>query len=455
MREKRIPTILAIFVLLMALFVGVFLIQKGQTLFLRAEPGITPDQLKITNITPSSFTVSWITEKKTSGFVKFGETTSMEETAPDDRDQISGSTGSFQTHYVTLKNLKPKTTYFFKIGSGGRFFDNSGKPYEITTATTILGSPPPSDIASGTVIQANGEAAEGAIVYLSLANATPQSALVRSSGTWVIPLNTALDTTLSAFVNYDRESHVEEIFVQGASLGTATAITTTKNDNPVPEITLGKTYDFRQNASLNSSQKEAETPNPPASKFSFSELPSAKETNNAPQLTIINPKENEKISTQKPEFLGTGPVNQTIQIVIESSPLTGTAKTDSQGNWKFTPPKDLEPGEHTIKIIFGDKTVSTKFTVLAAGESNLPAFTATPSATLTPTATPSSSRAPTPTLTLSPTSTRTATSRTAMPATGGGVPQTGYLTPTVLFFIMGLVFVLSGFIIERALAHAR
>jgi len=450
MREKRVPTILAIFVLLAALFAGVFLIQKGQTLFLRAEPEITPNQLKITNITSSSFTVSWITEKKTSGFVKFGETTSMEETAPDDRDQVSGSTGSFQTHYVTLKNLKPKTTYFFKIGSGGKIFDDSGKPYKITTAAITSGAPPPSDIASGTVLKPNGEPAEGAIVYLSMANVTPQSALARTSGSWIIPLNTAYNANLSALANYDRESQIEEIFIEGGSLGTATVITTTKNDNPVPEIMLGKNYDFRQETSPASGGQKTEisiTP-PPPSKFSFADLGPARESTASSDLTILNPKENEKITTQKPEFLGTGPANETLEIVIESPIYTDTVKTDSKGNWRFTPPTNLEPGNHTVKISFGGETVSAKFTVLAAGESSLPAFTATPSATLTPTL------KPTPTTTPSATPTSIA-ARTAMPATQSGVPTSGDLTSTFLLLIMGLTFIFSGLIIEKILAHVR
>lgn len=453
-REKKIPTILAILFLLVSLFAGVLLIQKGQVFFLRASPEITPSQMKMTNVSSSSFTVSWITEKETSGFIRFGETPSLGQTFADDRDQISGSTGSFQTHYVSLKNLKPKTTYFFKLGSGGKIFDNSGKPYEIATAGTISGTFPPSDLVSGTILGSDNTPVDGAIVYLKMANVTPQSALVRSSGSFIIPLNTALSENLLGFASYDKEAQVEEIFVQGGSRGTATAITTTKNDNPLPEITLGKSYDFRQAAQPEEEESVFPTPSPqpesevqatPSSKFSFTELAPPKEATTSVELAIISPEQNEKISTQKPEILGTGPVNQTIQIVIESPTYTGTVKTNSQGDWSFTPPTNLTPGVHTVKVSFGGKTISQTFTVLAAGESELPAFTATPSATITPLPTPK----------LTPTPTATPSARTAMPATEAGVPSPGYLTPTFSVFIMGLVFILIGFVVEKILAHAR
>lgn len=447
LKEKKIPTIIGLFLLLISLTIGVFLVRQGQVFFLRAAPEIIPSQVKITNIADSSFSISWITVKETSGFIRFGETPSSTLTATDDRDQISGETGSFQSHYVTLRNLKPKTRYFFKLGSGGKLFDNSGKPYEITTAPTITGEAPPSDIASGKIIKADSSPAGEAIVYLSLANVTPQSALVRSSGNWLIPLNTARSTDLTSFASYDKEAQVEEIFVQGGSFGTSTAIVTTKNDNPVPDIVLGKTYDFRQMVPPEISVSPTPIPTgeearitPPTSKFSFEEIAPPTEATETAELTITNPtKEGEQINTQKPEFAGTGPTGKTIQILVESPANSGAVIVESDGTWNWTPPTDLSPGEHKITITYLDQTISRTFTVLAAGTEEFPAFTATPSATITPTPTP----------------TATPSARTAMPATEEGVPEPGYLTPTFLVFIMGLGLILSGFVIKRLTAHVR
>jgi len=472
-KEHKIPTILGFLILIFGLVIGIFLVQRGQVFFLKAAPQITPFEVKITNVTDSSFSVSWLTEKEATGFVKFGETDSLDQTAADDRDQANNQTGQFFTHHVTLKNLKPKVTYFFKLGSQNRLFDNSGKPYEITTAQTISGPQPISDLTSGTILTKAGKGAEGTIVYLSISNMTPQSVLVAADGSWFIPLGTAYSANLGSFASYDRKAQIEEIFVQAGQEGTATAITTTENDNPVPEITLGQTYDFRKK--LPSPEvTPTSTPTPtqavPAaektSKFSFTELKPPTPATETAQLAITNPQsEGEEINAIKPEFAGTGPAGKTIQIEVESPKYTGSAVVENDGSWTWTPPENLAPGEHKITISYLGKSFTRTFTVLAAGTSGLPAFTATPSATLTPTpkptVTPTPTKAPTPTPgvtitptpTLAPTPTATASARTAMPATSAGVPSAGNLTPTFLIFIMGLTLILSGFVAKKLLAH--
>lgn len=452
-RQHKIPTILGLLTLIMGLVIGVFLVQGGQVFFLRAAPEISPSQVKITNLTSNSFSVSWLTEKETNGFVKFGETSSLEQTALDDRDQMTGKNESFVTHHVTVKNLKPKTHYLFKISSGGRFFDKEGQLYEVTTAPVLTIAPPASDIASGIILNPDGSPAAEVIVYLTLANTTPQSTLVRSGGNWFIPLNTALSADLSSFAQYDKEAQIEEIFVQGSQGQTATVLTTTGNDNPVPEITLGKAYDFRQKV-----PEEQLTPTPTpmsleetpsslgGSRFSFPSITPSPPSET--ELSITNPlEEGEKLNTQKPEFAGTGPAGKTIQILVESPSYNGNAVVKNDGSWSWTPPTGLPPGEHKITISYLGKTLTRTFTVLAAGTSETPSFTATPSATLAPSPTP------TKTATASPTPTATASARTSMPSTAGGVPTSGDLTPTFLVSIMGLGLILSGFVVKSRLTR--
>lgn len=426
-RIRRIPTILGLFLILIGIGVGLVAVRQGSTWFLRAEPETIPKQVKITNITDNSFTVSWITDGQTTGFVKYGSDKSLSFTASDDRDQISGKTGKYLTHHLTLKNLNPATSYSFKIGSGGKLFDNNGQPYQITTAPTIQ-TPPPSDVAYGTVVKADGSPASGAIVYLSLANTTPQSTITKTSGSWVIPLNLARSADLTSYTTYDRDASIEEIFVQAGQDGTATAVATTRYDSPLPTITLGQSFDFRK---PQAEVAPEETP-PAASKFTFEELatPSAE----VEELTITNPDEGESVNTTKPAILGTAPAGKSLTITIESpTTQSGTVAVDEDGGWEWSPPEDLEPGEHTITASYTDEegivhSISRVFTVLAAGAGELPAIEATPSATVTP--------SPSPTPTATPTA--TPSGRVSVPSTEAGVPEVGYLTPTFLFLIIGV-----------------
>lgn len=422
----RIPTILGLLILLGGVGAGVILVHQGPTWILKAGPEITPKQIKITNISENGLTVSWVTDGQTSGFIKYGTEINLTTISADDRDQLSGKTGSFLTHHITLKNLKPATNYYFKIGSGGKLFDNNGQPYQITTAPVIQTPLPPSDVAYGTVFDQNGTPFEGAIVYLSLANTTPLSTLTKSSGSWVIPLNLARSVDFNSYASYDYQASIEEIFVQAGLTGTATAVAVTKNDSPVPTITLGRSFDFRTTRAAEESVTP--TPTPAESKFSLQEITTPSVSTVSPELTITNPTQGEQVNTQKPEILGTGPVGEALTITVQSpTTLSGQIKIDSSGNWRWTPPSNLSPGQHTITASLADGTkVVRSFIVLAAGSSQLPALIATPSATITPT----------------PTATPAA--RAAMPSTEAGVPEPGYLTPTFFVFIMGVVLMFLG-----------
>jgi hypothetical protein len=441
---RRLPTILGLTVLLLGIGAGVILIRQGPNFFLRAEAEAKPKQIKITNLSDTSFSVSWVTDLPVSGFVKYDTDSKLTSTAKDDRDQLSGQTESFSTHHVTLKNLNPATKYYFKIGSGGGLFDNNGQLYETTTAPIIQTASPPNDVAYGTVVDQSDNPAEGAVIYLSLANTTPLSTLTKSSGNWVIPINLARSTELDSYATYDPEASIEEIFVQGASQGNSTATTITQNDTPVPTIKLGENADFTTTSTpdLETPEETTPTPTPAPSQFTLGELNPPITASPSGEVTIVNPETAENVNTQKPEIMGTGPVGKVLRITVES-PETYTDEIiiDEEGNWTWSPPADLEPGEHTVTISYLDeegeeKTVSRSFTVLAAGDSELPSLSGSPSGEATLSPTPS----------LSPTA--TPSTRTAMPSTEGGVPDSGFMTPTFILFLGGLGMILVSFVLK-------
>ncbi len=450
---KTIPTFLALLLLGVTVFLGVFLIKRSQTFSLKANPQNTPQEVKITNVSDTSFTVSWITKSSIPGFLGIGETSQLGQSAEDDRDKGTGAKESFFTHYVTVQNLKSSTKYYFKIYAGSLAFDNNGKPYEVTTGPAINLPLPAADAAFGVILEAGGNPAKGAIVYLGLANTTPLSSLVKNDGSWVIPLSMARNLSLTNYSSYDKEIQVEEIFVQGANMGTATAICTTKNDNPVPSLTLGQTYDFRQptptgqpvgeiagfqpaGLATSSAPTSNLTGTPavqPTSKPGFNPESSTFLPAGSSRLNVLNPQEGEVINTQRPEIIGTAPSEKILEILVESDLiLSGQILTDETGSWKWSPPADLSPGEHTITVSLKDdngliQKVTRKFTVLAVGENELPSFTATPSGEIS--------------LTPSPEPTRIVGTPTPTPSQ----PPTGSLTVTAFFLIMGVILIIIGY----------
>lgn len=436
MKKKQvlIPTLIGIFVIVAGIVTGLWAfrepILKG---VVRATVEETPENLKVTNITDNSLTVSWTTQKATSGYVQYGETGSGNPSlvVSDDRDQEKGAIGNYFTHYVTVKGLKESTKYQFRLGSGKTKYDQQGQPYEVSTGT-ILRNPPAADVAYGQVLTGSGESAEGAIVYVSLPGIVTQSALVKQSGSWVIPLSTARSLDLTNFAAYDLQNTELEIRAEGGSSGVATVITTTASDSPVPQITLGQDRDYLSEKPTNETDW--------VSKFSNDVLGPVTEIPDS-TLILLTPKSGEEVNSSQPEIIGKAPAGAEVSIEIHSShAVVGTVKADKSGNFSFSVPETLAPGEHTVTIstIVGGvvKKISKTFVVQAVEASNSPAFTATPSGTIRPTASPTATPKVTPTATPRP--------RVAYPATESGTPESGESTPTLILLLLGGGLVLSG-----------
>jgi len=424
-KELSIPTVLGILVSLIGMGVGLWYLREPIKNVVLASPQDAPTQVYITNITDSSFVVSWLTDKATTGFIQYGEKTNSDLIVSDDRDQERGTVDNYFTHLVTVRDLKPSTAYNFRIGSASKLYDQQGQPYSVTTGLS-LGSPPPADMTYGQVLTPNGEPAEGAIVYLSLPGAVPQVALVKPSGTWVIPLSTARSSDLTSYAAYDPQTSSVQFQVQAGSLGSSTVTTTTDQDSPVPTITLGQTYNYLV---ANPPAEEAAPEDTSNSRFSSDFADPATEI--TPILTILSPQIMEQVNSTQPEIIGRGPADSEVTITINSpTTVTDTVQTDANGEFSYSIPQDLPPGEHTITIttlVDGiTKRVQRKFTVLAAGSSQIPAYTATPSATIKP--------------------------RVVIPATTSGVPTSGNLTPTLILLILGSGLILSGLVVYRKLA---
>lgn len=430
------PTALGLFILLVAIGVGVYLVKTRTGFETKADEQAVPKQIMITNVTDTGFSVSWITDKATTGLIKYGtEANSIKQTALDDRDQLSGESGQFELHHASLKSLKPQTTYYFKLESGGKQFDNNGKVFEKATGPT-LGTPPAADPVYGTVLNSAGTGAEGVIVYVNLANASPLSALAKTGGNWALSLSTARSEDLASYLNYDTQATIVNLMAQGGKAGVSPVITTTANDSPVPDITLGQSHDFRTTALPEQSAMGDNASGEPTSGFSFEPVSSDSATASQSGLvTLENPSFNgEVINATRPAIIGTGPEGTVLSITINSeNEYTGSTTIGEDGEWEFVPPTGLEPGAHTVTVAYIDaegleKTITRNFVIAATGESETPAITATPSG--------KSSGA-------------TDSARTKQPSTESGVPEPGTFEITLLMLLTGLGLLVGGIIVKN------
>jgi hypothetical protein len=320
--KKRAPALLGILLLVTAAIAGVIFVSRETDFLPRAAPEYVPQKVNITNITDTSFTASWVTQEPTVGFVRLGlEPSKLTETYVDDRDQLTGSSGQFRTHYVSVMGLSPSTTYYAKLGSqGNKLYDENGQPFSITTAQPVSDLQP-ADTAYGTVNTSAGTPAEGALVYLAFpesVNAVPLSALVKQNGSFTISLSTARTKDLAGFALYDPLSTPLSLLVRYSLDQDATAITTTANDQPIPTIILGQNHDFTTDTPPDTPGIE---PTPmPESKFSLKPIDITDTPDDSLVITTL-PRDGIVVQQSKPEIKGRAPAGTVLTITVHSNQI--------------------------------------------------------------------------------------------------------------------------------------
>lgn len=427
MQERKIPTIVGLLLVGAAVFLFKTVFDRVGPLLTQASVTVAPKNATVTNISTNSFTVTWITSEPTTGLIRI-DGKLQDSVFYDERISASGTPvnqklGTYRTHSVTVRNLKPETSYRFQILSNGTSFLDNGKPYETSTAPVITGLGSGLEPAYGQVSLPSGDPAEHAIVQMTMEGGQILSTLTKASGTWVIPLNLVRTEDLSGYL--PASERIDESIVVHAADGDASALTDTLNDNPVPVMTIGKTYDFRKiqaNAGINKNLASSQ----PGVLEAATQVPQT--------VSIVRPAQGSAIPSNLPLFQGTGIAGTKLLIMIGINyPMSDAVVVGSDGIWRYTPVKPLQEGKQSVTITATDaknKTVAltNTFEILKSGTQVL--GDATPSATLTPTPT-----------------TIVVVSTDSSTLAGQPIPTTGFPLPLILLLSLGIGALGSGFIL--------
>jgi hypothetical protein len=438
-KNIKLPTIFGVIILVIGVIAGVFLINSRQIFKIGASVASVPKNVRVSNITDNSVTVTWTTDIPSKGFIKWGKSElSLSKVALEDGNETNN------IHSANIIGIEAGTSIYFKINSDGKDYDNQGIAWQIQSLGKKINSNE-NIIASGTILNPDGSTPAKAIVYLTV-NGNVASATTSPEGNFVIPLSTYFETIV--------DTSPIEISVQGGTSGTTQAVIYPKTIKFIPTMILGRSYDFRSAEINNSNQQpESNLTIPEAVEVSsrFEVTRSTEEKETVSTLSIESVDEGEIITTVDPEFFGSAPAGSAIEIKVESELQTATIATDSKGKWTWNPPNDLETGEHKLTASFRDsngilRTITRTFVVSAAEG---PAFESTPSAT------PINTTEPTATATATATSKSTASAQPKTPiATTQPIPETGSLTPTLGLFIMGIGLLLSSiFVYKKSYAN--
>ncbi|MDO8451904.1 MAG: fibronectin type III domain-containing protein [bacterium] len=425
--QIKIPTLLAL------LFLGGIL--GAIVLFFELSSGVqqgktAPSRVEITNITDRSFTISWVTEAPSSGSIKVKDKT-QEKIAGDERDE-SSKQKKYTTHSASVVDLEPSTSYTATIISDGKEYQGNLEAWEITTFPEI---PLPSILrepAYGTVLTTDEKPADGALVYVKLDGSQKLSALVKASGTWLVPLSFIRQSDGMKFL--PPESILGETIEVVLSDQNASALTDTDNDAPVPSIVLGNTYDFRKKTTVRPPRENTDTQLPrliePKTLSPFS-------------IELTSPREGARITSGIPLVQGMGIPGKLVTITLGiTDPISDTTIIGSDGIWRYVPKKPLGWGRQSITATTTDEqkkplAMTRTFEILKSGTQVL--GEATPSASLTPTSTPAFIPTPTPLDFISP---------TPQP-----VPVTASSFPLLFLAIAGAVCIACGSVLYLRTSH--
>lgn len=421
-KDLHFPTIVGLIVLLLAVAAGVYLSTNRVSLSSKASGDCKPQNVQITNLTHTSATISFITSSTCRANVDINNQTVSDLKL----ETLNTPDESVHLHYFEVKRLKEKTSYDFTLISGGTSYNENS--YKFTTAAAPTSATPTSNLAWGKVFDTDGKTPANAIVYLNIPGAYPLSSIVTTNGNWSISLANSFNDQLTNWFVSPADATAEDIIVVAENSSTTQVTNNTSRNNPVPNIILGRN-------SLESTD---------VTDTSTSGIVATQPTVvNQKKVEILNPQNNDQLSTSRPDFFGTAPINSRVIIELHSAQVINSETvTDPTGTWHWSPSSALDPGSHTLTVKTQNpatgiwETVTRSFVVLAADSTSSLSFEASGSAT-----TPSPTIAPT----IVPTDTVAPTIRVARPSTTVKPPVTGNTTPTLIVVLLSCVFLLVSF----------
>lgn len=236
----KIPTIIALLLIFLLVSLGIGFLIYNQLLTQNKKVLITPTNILVANITDSSATITWQTQKPSLGQVIYG-----------DNIVVSDKRGSspYQTHFVTLKDLTPNTIvkywlkdndYLFPDKDSFQFKTSSQKS---SNDTSVLNQKQP---IQGSVVDTNNRPVSNALVFLQITDAAPLVTYTDTQGQFILPLKELRTSNLQALYNLNSPTSAN-LLVQKMNENSNVQITIPLLTNqPIPAITLGQNLDLRE-----------------------------------------------------------------------------------------------------------------------------------------------------------------------------------------------------------------
>ncbi len=237
----RIPTLLALAMLLTAIILGVTVYSYRQEKINSNRQLFTPKNIEVVNVFENSATVAWETDNPTSGEVLFG-ISGLDQTSKDDRDLDNPQ--PHLIHFVTLKNLSPGTRYFFKVKS-----DNFLYPKDLNQFNTA--SPQidknktqdPTPALIGTVLEPSLKPIDEALVFLKVQGATRLASVTSVAGNFILPIKELRTSDLKQSFDLSKKV-VADLIIVRKEISSDFKISLPLKYGLLPPLILGQSFDL-------------------------------------------------------------------------------------------------------------------------------------------------------------------------------------------------------------------
>lgn len=204
--------------------------------------GFEITNLQALNISNNTATIVWQTSSPSQGQVIYGESGNLDLRASDNRDikKISARV----THFVTLKNLKPNTRYFFKIENNSSAYPET--PMEFTTSNLDVDDNLNFSFIKpikGTILNTNLNPVDESLIFISIPGAQDLATFSSTAGNFIMPLKLVLDKELKQIYNIPNGSSAEMI-VKKQELESKVKIIISDSTVNLPPVTIGTSLDL-------------------------------------------------------------------------------------------------------------------------------------------------------------------------------------------------------------------
>lgn len=370
---------------------GIYFFPSLQNIQLFPEKKVSVERHEIVNMSPYEAGVFWLSNEKEKGWVVYGtKETLLRSKVYDERD-TSEKQGGYLLHNVALKGLQPDTVYYYKIiTERGVVLENVKKPFSFKTPKKETGLTTSKEPLYGKISLPKGTPAQDAFVFLYYDDIYPLLTRTKSSGEWLLPLQTLIDKSTGKYISLGKDHRIR-LEVMNEDLLFSKVETTIRRASPVSKtVSLGKNYVF-------DSQKGTV----------LSEVSEQRGVEGGGKISLHHPKEGAVIPGLRPLIKGTAFPDNSVHVTIKGNQdYVFEVRADKRGQWRVPVSTDLSPGSHLLIVKTNnasgkEEIIRRYFIISKQGEQVL--GDATESGELSPSPVPTEEEEVSPTVTLRPT----------------------------------------------------